>query len=161
LSTESPEGQRRLDNPADFVRIEIATALARPILVVPVLLGRAAMPQSTSLPEPLKLLARRQSHELSDKRWEYDCGQLLPVLGEALGMTPLAVGGPESSGRISVGEGMIIGPGATVGDIAGVKISGDATVPVPGRIDVARGARIEGAKVGDIAGMQKTKKDPY
>lgn len=157
LGAQTAEGLRRLDDPDDYVRIEIATALARPILVVPLLLGGAAMPKATALPEPLQPLAHRQAHELSDKRWDYDCWQLLPVLGVALGMTPRDVGGPE--GGISVGEGLIIGPGASVGDIAGVKISGDATVPPPGCINVARDARIEAAKVGDIAGVKTEKKD--
>lgn len=157
LSAPSAEGLRRLDDPADFVRIEIATALARPILVVPVLLGGAAMPAAASLPEALRPLARRQGLELSDKRWDYDCRQLLPVLGEALGMTPRGVAG--SGGGISVGEGMIIGPGASVGDIVGVKIAGDGSVSASGRIEVARGARIDGAKVGDIAAVKTEKKD--
>lgn len=158
LSAESPEGQRRIDDPADFVRIEIATALARPILVVPVLLGGAAMPKAVNLPEALQMLACRQGHELSDKRWDYDCGQLLPMLGEALGMTPLGVGEPESGGGISVGEGLII-KNSRVGDIVGVKASGDAAINPPGRIEVARGAHIEDAEVGDVAGVKKTKKD--
>lgn len=161
LSAQTPEGQRRIDDPADYVRIEIATALARPILVVPVLLGGAAMPKAANLPEALQPLARRQGHELSDKRWDYDCEQLLPVLGEALGMTPLGVdraGAAAPAGGISVGEGMTI-KNSRVGDIVGVKVSGDATITPPGRIEVARGAHIEDTEAGDVAGVKKTKKD--
>jgi len=155
LEARTAEGQWRLDDPADYVRIEIATALARPILVVPVLLGGAGMPRASTLPEPLRPLARRQAHELSDKRWDYDFGQLLPVLGEALGMTPREVGGP-AAGGISVGEGMVI-RNSRVGDIVGVK--GDAANAVPGRVEVGRGARIEDSEAGDIAGVKHTRKD--
>ena len=45
-----PDGERRLDDPADFVRMEIETALNRGILVVPLLIGRVSMPSTTELP---------------------------------------------------------------------------------------------------------------
>jgi hypothetical protein len=156
LNAQTSEGQRRLDDPADYVRIEIATALARPILVVPVLLGGVAMPRAANLPEPLQPLARRQGHELSNKRWDYDCGQLLPVLGEALGMAPRGIHSPESGTAISVGEGLVI-KNSRVGDIVGVK--GGAPTPSTGRIEVGRGGRIEDSETGDIAGIKKTEKD--
>jgi len=71
-------GVRRLDDPEDWVRQEIATALARSdIRVIPVLMGEASMPKAAELPEPLKPLARRQKHEISDSRWDYDVSQLI------------------------------------------------------------------------------------
>ena len=39
-------GQRRLEDPDDFVRIELEAALARNVPVVPVLVGHAPMPGS-------------------------------------------------------------------------------------------------------------------
>jgi hypothetical protein len=48
---------RRLDDPADFVRVEIESALKRGIPVVPVLVGAAAMPAEKDLPKSLKELA--------------------------------------------------------------------------------------------------------
>ncbi|HEX8071631.1 MAG TPA: toll/interleukin-1 receptor domain-containing protein [Pyrinomonadaceae bacterium] len=42
---------RRLDNPNDFVRLEIATALARNIRVIPILVQGAQMPRPEDLPE--------------------------------------------------------------------------------------------------------------
>src|SRR5262249_49759992 len=50
-------GNRRLDDPNDFVRIEIAAALQRNIPVIPVLLEGARIPKADELPEDLKELA--------------------------------------------------------------------------------------------------------
>jgi PQQ-dependent catabolism-associated CXXCW motif protein len=80
LDLTDERGQRRLDDPADFVRLEIATALDRNIRVIPVLVQGASMPAPESLPEPLQRLARRNALELSDKRWEYDVGELIASL---------------------------------------------------------------------------------
>ncbi|MBX3333700.1 MAG: toll/interleukin-1 receptor domain-containing protein [Nitrospira sp.] len=76
--------QRRLDDPADWVRIEIAAALTRKIRVIPVLVGRANMPAAKELPPDIKALAERQAHELSDKRWDFDCQQLIGRLQKTL-----------------------------------------------------------------------------
>ena len=54
-------GQRRLENPNDLVRIEVESALARDIPVVPVLIGKALMPTEPELPGGLKTLARRNA----------------------------------------------------------------------------------------------------
>ena len=68
LEARHPEGslagRRRLDNPDDFVRIEIQTALERGIPVVPVLVGKATMPAAKDLPDPLKELAFRNAAEV-------------------------------------------------------------------------------------------------
>jgi hypothetical protein len=67
----------RLEDPHDFVRREIETALARPdVLVVPVLVQGATMPSSEQLPETLRLLARRNAVDLSDVRWSFDVDRL-------------------------------------------------------------------------------------
>jgi hypothetical protein len=58
------EGQRRLDDPDDYVRIEVETALGRGIPVIPVLVGRATMPRAGDLPEGLKDLAYRNAVEV-------------------------------------------------------------------------------------------------
>jgi PQQ-dependent catabolism-associated CXXCW motif protein len=80
LSVADDQGQRRLDDPADFVRLEIAIALERNIRVIPVLVQGASMPPAETLPDALQRLARRSAIELSDKRWDYDMGELIASL---------------------------------------------------------------------------------
>jgi len=54
-------GNRRLDNPNDFVRIELEAALARKIRLVPLLIDGAPFPPSEHLPESLRPLTRRNA----------------------------------------------------------------------------------------------------
>ncbi len=84
LTETDTNKQRRLDDPTDWVRTEIAAALRRKIRVIPVLVGKADMPAEKDLPPEIKALAERQAHELSDKRWDYDCQQLVSKLEKTL-----------------------------------------------------------------------------
>jgi hypothetical protein len=64
----SRAGQRRLDDPTDFVRIEIEIALRRGILVIPVVIAPGKMPKEAELPEPLRELAYRNALEVDPGR---------------------------------------------------------------------------------------------
>jgi hypothetical protein len=86
LEYRGADGRRRLDDPGDFVRIEVAAALARNVRVIPVLLNKASMPAEADLPPDLARLSRLQAIELSDERWDYDLGQLLEALGASTGV---------------------------------------------------------------------------
>ena len=70
-------GRRRLEEPDDYVRMEIHAGLERNIRVIPILVGGATMPGSADLPEPLSALARRQAFELNDARLRADREELL------------------------------------------------------------------------------------
>ncbi len=89
--TSSDEAGRRLDNPNDFVRLEIAAALARNIRVIPVLVQGAPMPRPQDLPADLLPLARRHALELSDLRWKHDVGQLINALEKPVVPAPAPV----------------------------------------------------------------------
>lgn len=80
----SASGTGRLDNPNDFVRLEIATALRRDIRVIPVLVQRATMPKPQDLPDDLIKLTRRNAIELTDSRWQTDVDQLINVMEKVL-----------------------------------------------------------------------------
>jgi hypothetical protein len=77
LDARDREGERRLDKPDDWVRLEIEQALARDgVEVIPVLVDGARLPPREELPESLLALRRRNAFELSDRRWDYDVAQL-------------------------------------------------------------------------------------
>ncbi len=59
LTVADEQGGRRLDNPNDFVRIEVESALKRGIPVIPVTVSNAAIPRPQDLPESLRNLAFR------------------------------------------------------------------------------------------------------
>jgi hypothetical protein len=59
LEARDEEGNRRLENPQDFVRIEIGTALKRGIPVIPILLEGTRIPKADQLPDDLKELPLR------------------------------------------------------------------------------------------------------
>jgi hypothetical protein len=81
VSSTDKDNQRRLDDPDDFVRIEIEAALKRGVRVIPVLVDGAAMPKASELPESLKSLARRQGTEVSHARFEADVEKRTRALG--------------------------------------------------------------------------------
>jgi len=84
LTCEGGQG-RRLDDPNDFVRTEIAAALERGTPIIPVLVDGTAMPPAAALPDVLKPLAIRDAHELSDERWSYDVGRLIEATEKLAG----------------------------------------------------------------------------
>jgi hypothetical protein len=59
LTVKNEQGQRRLDDPLDFVHLEIEAALRREIPVIPLLVQGAGMPAADQLPDALQLLAFR------------------------------------------------------------------------------------------------------
>lgn len=83
-----PNGEHRLDDPADWVHVEIGSALERGVRVIPILVEGASMPPVTELPEPLRRLARRHAVELSETAWSAQVDQLLNQIETAL--EPLA-----------------------------------------------------------------------
>ena len=80
LRIADASGGRRLDDPEDLVRLEIATALERDIRVIPLLVQGAQPPQVPDLPDGLKELASLNALELSDTRFHSDVDRLIQVL---------------------------------------------------------------------------------
>ena len=77
-------GERRLDQWNDFVRIEIASALKQEKLVIPVLVGGSKMPNPANLPEDLHTLARRNAVQLSHSNFGYDASKLIDVIKKSV-----------------------------------------------------------------------------
>ncbi|WP_374990968.1 Clp protease N-terminal domain-containing protein [Hyphomicrobium sp. LHD-15] len=85
LNACDENGRRRLDNPNDFVRIEISTALQRDIPVIPITVGGAPMPRVETLPEPLKELAFRNGLDIRHSSFHSDMDKLVKSLRRRLG----------------------------------------------------------------------------
>ena len=85
LTCTDRNGRRRLDDPHDFIRLEIGIALTRNVRVIPVLVEGAAVPTASELPSDLAGLTRRQAVELRDARWNADVESLAGVLDHVLG----------------------------------------------------------------------------
>lgn len=92
-SITDAQGRRRLEQPHDWIRTEIVTALRRGIRVVPVLVDGADLPPESELPEDLKPLVRRQALAVEDARWKSDMARLaesLSRLGGVAAARPVA-----------------------------------------------------------------------
>jgi uncharacterized membrane protein YhaH (DUF805 family) len=86
LTARGNDGNPRLDNATDYVRLEIEAALKRDIRVIPVLVDGASMPQPSDLPPSLRALARRNAMEIAHHRFVADCDDLARRLKLALGI---------------------------------------------------------------------------
>jgi hypothetical protein len=89
LTSSDSRGKRRLENPEDPVRLEVATALKREIQVIPVLVDGARMPQYDDLPGDLKSFARRNAIEVSHSRFKEDSKRLISAVKQASGRPPM------------------------------------------------------------------------
>jgi hypothetical protein len=81
LNCADSGGNRRIDDPDDYVRFEVATALARPgMRVIPILVDGAKLPRAEELPGALSALARRQALRVSRADFDADAVSLLSAL---------------------------------------------------------------------------------
>jgi tetratricopeptide (TPR) repeat protein len=79
--TAAKDGHRRLDDPEDWVRREVAAGLSGRAAVTPVLVGNAHLPAAEELPEPLKTLPARQAIEVRPERFDDDVEELIRRIG--------------------------------------------------------------------------------
>lgn len=85
LDATDERGNRRLDDPNDFVRIEIESALRQGKRVIPVLVHQARMPRPDELPEAIRPLATRNAVRLTHERFRADVQGLVKALQQAPG----------------------------------------------------------------------------
>jgi hypothetical protein len=78
------DARPRLDDPQDFVRIEIETSLNQEKRVIPVLVDEARMPRADELPEAIRPLARLNAVRLRHERFRADTQGLIKTLQETL-----------------------------------------------------------------------------
>lgn len=110
LSIADAQGRRRLDNPQDWVRVEIASALADPrVRVIPVLVREAGIPGTDELPDDLKELSWRNASELSDTRFQHDARKLIEVIERASGKPGGILAGGRNKSRAVRSLGVVLG----------------------------------------------------
>jgi hypothetical protein len=90
LDARDEHGKRRLDNPNDFVRIEISAALQRDIPVVPILLEGVRIPDADQLPKELEELSLRNAIEVRHTSFHSDVDRLIRGLKKELDVAPMA-----------------------------------------------------------------------
>lgn len=146
IDAQDASGNRRLDDPNDYTRLEIATALKRDgVRVIPVLVEGAVMPATDQLPDDLDALARRNAIELTDKRWDFDVSQLVASLRKVLGLPdqpdqpdPVPPPSPPSPPEPASKKKWWIGGAVALLAIAGLVEVQDSSIPdVPAPVYVA------------------------
>jgi TIR domain len=90
LDARDDAGNRRLDDPHDFVRIEIGAALQRNIPVIPILLDGAKVPKATQLPKDLEELSLRNGLDVRHASFHNDIDKLVRSLKGQLGETDIS-----------------------------------------------------------------------
>ena len=84
LDARDDKGNRRLDNPKDFVRYEISEALRLNIPVLPVVLDGAPPPPEDALPPDMQRLVARQAMDLRAKSFPEDAKSICAALKRIL-----------------------------------------------------------------------------
>jgi hypothetical protein len=105
------DGHRRLDNPHDYVRIEVAAALKRDIPVIPLLIDGAQIPKADQLPDNLKDLALRNGLNVRHASFHNDIDKLIQFLKERFGRSGAPPSQPRGPSRTK-GRPWLIGTGA-------------------------------------------------
>lgn len=154
LDAKDDSGGRRIDDPHDFVAIEITAALARNIRVIPVLVEGARMPKAGELPDPLKALARRQAIDVGRLHFGRDAEALVERVREVLNGQWRSLrprGGTAVAGGVGVAIAIAIAfflVGGVGSDQGGIRASVPrtvqlASVPRTGQLDTrdARNAK--------------------
>jgi hypothetical protein len=97
LTATGVDGRRRLDDPDDFVRLEVEAALERGVSVIPILIHGAVMPRHGELPTSLARLARHNALVLRYDSFRADADRLAGVLEGMLADAEVAISAPRDA----------------------------------------------------------------
>jgi glycerophosphoryl diester phosphodiesterase len=151
LDIAGSDGTRRLDDPDDFVRLEIEAALERKVLLIPILVEGALMPRGDQLPPSIAPMVRRQALELSPNRFRADTERLLDVMERTL---------------VDLHDEQLGEPPAEVATAAPVETEPEpmpkpsASPTMPRRIMVAAGAAVAALAVAAVIWVLLPDNDP-
>jgi WD40 repeat protein len=146
LSVTDEKGRRRLENPDDFVRLEVQTALERNVRVIPVLAEGAGMPRRQDLPRPLAGLARRNALTMHHDSFRYDAERLVEAIERVLAAGTPGVAATRSSGIQVIPAPQVVQTFRLDDDVTAVAFSPDGGLLATGSTD--RTARVWDAASG-------------
>jgi hypothetical protein len=132
-----PDGQRRIDDPGDYTRIEIEAALRLDRRAVPVLIDGAMAPAPSQLPPSIAPLMRRNAFELSRRYWDEDLRGLIAALEKIPERkdrgSPSAFGTGEQNlaGEPEATDVHREGPGTSPGAVPTTELAGEAAPSTP------------------------------
>ena len=108
--------RRRLEDPADFVRLELERALGRSITIIPLLVQGAVMPQRSDLPASLAALSTRQAMPIDHAEFRHDADRLADRIAGILGVSsapsaPVRRWRGAAIGAAAIGALVLVGAG--------------------------------------------------
>jgi hypothetical protein len=106
LTAGSIDGERLIDDPDDYVRMEIESCLRRKIRVVPVTLNATPLPHEDDLPPAIADLASYQKREFRSRNYQSDFDDLVAVIDEEI---PLATDDRDAEKPQRAGDGIHVG----------------------------------------------------
>lgn len=111
LNSRDKNGIRRLDDPGDWVRMEIAHAIDRKVAVVPVLVGGAKLPDADDLPEELRPIVEQQASVITTNGFKHEMAGLAQdvrgIIGSGSVWPKVIVGGLAAALALLVGYGSV------------------------------------------------------
>lgn len=152
-------GRRRLDDPSDYVRVEVERGLARTDLkVIPVLVSGASVPKAEELPLSLTPLVHRNGVEIRETRFDADVDHLIDEIGGRPRLaawlranrvrTALVGGGVVAAGGILVAQ--VVSPG--LGPLGGTFNVAFAELAAAGDVEGELVAGVSAAAFDDVSG---------
>jgi hypothetical protein len=151
LEIRNEHNERRIDQPNDFVRIEIAAALQRDIPVIPALVDGAKIPPQDLLPENIKDLAERNGTELRHASFHVDADRLIrelhKILAPSIPSSPIP---PADETK----------PSAEAADVQTQAPRPQAASPSRPTVDTAPTSPLPGARKIDISDREVSKAAP-
>jgi hypothetical protein len=103
MSIQDASGAKRLEDPKDYVRLEIASAINHKKKIIPVLFDGAAMPGQPELSSDIRVLARRQAVRIGERAADDIQRLLFKTIRQSLQDDPNAIT-IDRSGKKQTGE---------------------------------------------------------
>jgi tetratricopeptide (TPR) repeat protein len=146
LSTADAAGRRRIDDPRDWVRRELAEAFAAGVRVVPVLTDGADLPGEAELPAEIAGLGRCQFRRLRHREASGDLGRLRADLA---GADPVLAAARRRAAALS---GPVAVPAQLPRDVAGFAGRGEQLARLDTLLAIATGAAPTAMVISAVSG---------